>query len=54
MTKSLDTDALTVSQRRHIVIASTALREQAEVCPVDASKFLNKKWRQVEWGAAVY
>jgi hypothetical protein len=54
MTKALHTDALTVSQRSRVVTASTALREQAQVCPVDASKFLNEKRRQVEWEAAVY
>lgn len=54
MTKSLHTDALTVPQRSHVVIASTALREEAQVWPVDASKFLDEKWRQVEWEAAVY
>jgi len=54
MTKSLHTDDLTVSQGSHAVIASTALREQAQACPVDASKFLNEKRRQVEWEAAVY
>jgi len=51
---SLHTDDLTVSQGSHVVIASTALRKQAQVCPVDASKFRNEKRRQVEWEAAVY
>jgi hypothetical protein len=54
MKKSLHTDDLTVSQGSHVVIVSRALREQAQVCPVDASKFLNEKRRQDEWEAAVY